>query len=105
MMLIFCSFFIQNWVSLCQERELALELFKNYSKIQRPVRDGTKPIEIFIGGFKLFEVEHINELTSTLTIKGWLVVVKKRLIFCLNFNFFFKEMEGCQFGLGKQSGI
>ena len=74
-MLFFCSCFIQNWVSLCQERELQLKLFTNYSKILRPVRDGTKPIEILIGGFKLFEVEHINELTSTLTIKGWLVVV------------------------------
>ena len=62
-------------ITFCQERELALKLLSNYSKIGRPIKDGTKPIQIRIGSFRLFGVEYIDELKSTLSIQGWLIIV------------------------------
>ena len=62
-------------IAFCQERELALKLLSNYSKIGRPIKDGTKPIQIRIGSFRLFGVDYVDELTSTLSIQGWFFIV------------------------------
>ena len=62
-------------VAQCQETELLEKLLANYSKSTRPLKYGRNSLEIYMDSIQLMAIESFDEMTATLALEGWLIIV------------------------------
>ena len=64
----------------CQEAELVEKLLANYSTSTRPLRYGRNSMEIYMDSIQLMGIESFDEMTATLALEGWLIIVSLLLV-------------------------
>ena len=58
----------------CQESRLVKKLLANYSMSTRPLRNSLKSLDIFFDSVRLIGIEYFDEMTGTLSLRGWIKI-------------------------------
>ena len=62
------------------ESKLFEKLFANYSRSSRPLRNGLSSVNVTVGSIRLRGIEDYDEMTATLSLLGWLIIVSGSFI-------------------------
>ena len=62
------------------ESKLFEKLFANYSRSSRPLRNGLNSVNVTVGSIRLRGIEDYDEMTATLSLLGWLIIVSGSFI-------------------------